>query len=113
MERKAFNEVVSELEYVYVENTPEKDADAVAEEIRKQIRDFGWDCLEDGDSEEDWLEEHPEYNEEDCECSHVADVEFLCDNSYYERCGHDVDWCEFQITFYGKWSEYGVFEVTH
>lgn len=105
MEKKSFDVLINELEYVSIEGTTEKSPDEVAEEIREAIRESGWECL-------DEYEEPDE--EEGCEESHVADLDFLCSNGDFERItNHDVDWTTFTISFYGKWGEDGVFMVTY
>lgn len=109
METKTFDKLYDELQYLNVDDTEEKYPEVVAEEIRDYIRDAGWDCLDEYDTEEEWLEEHPEHDESECETSCVADLEFLCEQKYFV--GRDVDWCEFHISFYGKWGEYGTFIV--
>lgn len=116
MEKLSFNDVIDKLEYVYVENTKEKSTEEVSDEIRKQIREMGWDCLdetydEDSDATE-WVENnHPEL--ENCEWSCVSENDFLCENdpNYERNGGHDVDWYTFKISFYGVWGTDGVFHV--
>lgn len=105
-----FDQLYDELQYFGIEDTIDKYPEVVADEIRDYIRDAGWDCLDEYDTEEEWLEEHPEYDENDCKTFTIADLEFLCENKY--PCGHDVDWHEFNISFYGKWGEFGTFIVS-
>lgn len=113
MERLTFKEVLNKLNYVYVEDTKDKSSNEVSDEIRKQIRNMGWDCLdetwdEDSDAKE-WVEEnHPEL--ENCEWSSISENDFLCDNQGFGE--HDVDWYTFHISFYGVWEKEGVFNVT-
>ena len=105
METKTFDKLYDELQYLNVDDTEEKYPEVVAEEIREAIRESGWECL-------DEYEEPDE--EEGCEESHVADLDFLCSNGDFERItNHDVDWTTFTISFYGKWGEDGVFMVTY
>lgn len=119
MEKLSFEEIVSKLELVNVENTDKKTKKDVCEEIRKQIRDWGWECLDDGEDDCDWLENHPEVTEDDCETYAIAERDFLCDNDgYFERInGHDIDWYTFHISFYGVWDDadttnnHGVFSI--
>ena len=112
-EPKTFDEVYDELQYICIENTPEKTAEVVAEEIRGKIRAMGWDCLDEFDTEEEWRQEHcPELESLECYC--VSENDFLCDNDgFCERMpgGHDVDWQTFKVEFYGVWKEKGVFNV--
>lgn len=115
MERLKFQEVYEKLEYVDVEETMLKTTSEVEEEIREQIRSMGWCCLdetwtEDADAKK-WVEKnHPEL--QNCEWHSISETDFLCDNEGFERCGHDVDWYTFRISFYGVWGEEGVFNVT-
>lgn len=113
MERKEFKDVISDLTYVFVDNTMEKSADDVAGEIREMISSWGWPAAESQTDADCWIDEHPEINTDGWEECSVADVEFLCDNTYYERCGRDVDFYTFQITFYGIWGNEGIFMVSH
>ena len=108
----SFQEVCDEIQYLCVDDTNDKSANEVADEIRERIRSFGWDCTEEYDSPEDWLDEHPEHDADECEESAVCDLEFLCNNEY-ARTGHDVDWYTFSVSFFGKWGEYGTFVVSH
>ena len=107
----SFSELCDKICCFSVENTRNKTPDAVAEEIENYICKHGWECATEDRNTEEWLEAHPEYSEDDCETSWVADLEFLCSNEYCIE--HDVDWCTFNISFFGKWGEWGVFVVEH
>lgn len=115
MDKKDFKSVIDNANYISVENTMEKTANEVAEEIREIIRSWGWPCLDESFDEEadsnEWFEEnHP--SETKREWSGVSNIEFLCENEY--MCdNHDVDYYTFNISFYGNWeTEIGVFSVT-
>lgn len=108
MEKKPFNKVIEELDYVNVEDTTSKYADEVAEEIRGIIRSYGWNCLDECEDVDEWVEDNLP-NIDGYECSAVSENEFLCKNKY--RTEHDVDWVSFNIVFYGIWGEAGVFAV--
>ncbi len=106
-ERKPFDDVVKGLDYFEVNNSSSKTSRVVAEKIRDHIRSMGWDCLEEYETEAEWLEKHPEANKDDCEEFSVVDLEFVCkDDSTYETLPY-----EFHISFYGDWGNYGAFEV--
>jgi hypothetical protein len=107
-------EFVNDLDYVYVEDTQLKYADDVENEIREFIRNHGFDCIGDDtidDYEEYMADEHPDVDTSEYEECAVASPEFLCENKYNWE--HDVDWVEFQISFYGIWCKEGVFFVSH
>lgn len=110
----SFEEVINNCAYLYVEGTQGKTADTVAEELRGQIRSMGWECLEDGETADEWLERQEGLTADECEESGVTynDLEFLCDTEYM-RAGRDVDWVQFSIAFYGIWGQKGVFIVSH
>ena len=112
-ERIPFDEAYNKIQYFSVEKSMEKTKDEVAEEIRIFIRSLGWDCLEDSwnydEDVQEWVEDHPDLKKNPCEFYCGPVLEFLCDN---EMGGpHDVDWYEFEVSFYGKWGEEGVFYV--
>ena len=116
MEKLSFKQVYEKLEYLFIENTKEMSPDEVAEEIREKIREMGWECLDESfyDDELEWIENHPEVNSEECEWCAITELDFLCDNSEWERISsHDVEWRTFEITFYGIWDKVGVFSVAH
>ncbi len=114
IEKKSWDDLINKiLPYLDVENTTMMNADAVAGAIKDMITAYGYECLDSGDDEHDWIENHPEIHEEDCEWSHVSDLEFLCSNEPYDYGGRDVDWYEFNISFYGIWGSIGVFQVGH
>ena len=108
-ESLSFQEVLDKIEPSMVD-PQNKNAYDVADEIRESIRNWGWACLDDGECESDWLDEHPEYSADNCEECCIYEFDLLCLNTYSG--GHDVDWRTFQITFYGKYGEYGVFIVS-
>ena len=84
------------------------------EELREFIRNHGFDCMGDDtidDYEEYMADEHPDVDTSEYEECAVASPEFLCENKYNWE--HDVDWVEFQISFYGIWCKEGVFFVSH
>ena len=108
-EKKSFNDVISDIEYLYVENSFEKSHDEVADEIREKIRETGWPCLEEYESEGEWLEKHPWLAESECEDCAITRLEFLTENNYSRE--NDVAFSEFYISFYGKWGEIGTFIV--
>ena len=108
MEKKDFDQLVGELEFVPIYDTPQKFSSDVANEIRDYIRKSGWDCLDEFEDGIDWFKEnHPEIT--NAEPYSIADVDFLCENKYITE--HDVDWYTFSISFYGVWGEIGVFQI--
>lgn len=114
MEKKDFSKLCDELQYLSIGKTTEKYSDDVAEEIRDYIRKSGWPCLGDTWSAEEeatefFDENYPDFSSDEIEECSVCSIEFLCENEYYIE--HDVDWCEFNISFFGKWGEVGVFHV--
>lgn len=110
----SFDDVVSKCSYLFVEDTHKKTADAVAEELRGQIRSMGWECLEDGETAEDWIGRQESLDLSGVEESNVTynDLEFLCDMEYM-RGNRDVDWVRYSITFIGIWGQKGAFIVSH
>lgn len=108
----SFGEVCDKIQYLAIEDTKNKSVSAVADEIRERIRSFGWDCTEEFDSPEEWLDGHPEYDRGECEECAVCNLEFLCNNEY-ARTEHDVEWRTFSVSFFGKWGEYGTFVVSN
>jgi|GEM_PF-4805514 len=110
--KKSWDELVKEAPYLYVEDTMKKNPDEVVGELKEILIGYGYECLDDYDCEQDWLEKHPEVDEKDCDWHCFSDLEFLCSNEPYVY-EHDVDWCEFNITFYGIWGGSGVFQVAY
>ena len=111
---KKFEDVISAIEEIVIENTINKTTEQVAEEIREKIRELGWSVLDEYEDEQDWCKDNAtELLDEDCEWSCVSEYDYLCDNDgFLERMnGHDVDWYTFSVTFYGVWASVGVFKV--
>lgn len=107
-----FDVVCFKIQYLAIGGTKNKSVSAVADEIRKRIRSFGWDCMEEFDSPEEWLSAHPGCDASQCEECAVCNFEFLCNNEY-ARTEHDVEWHAFSVSFFGKWGEYGTFVVSN
>ena len=106
MEKLSFDDVLEKLEYLSAGDTRTMSADDVAENIREQIRSWGWECLDEYENAEDWLEDHPEVDEEGCGDNAVETIEFPCESAGGYECYY-----EFVISFYGIWGEEGVFIV--
>jgi len=105
MKKLSFKEVYEKLQYIDIEDTPEKTTDEVCEEIRNLIRSYGWKCADFDYDEEDWLKDHPEISKADCADYAISEEDFLCDNEgFFERInGHDFDYYTFKVSFYGIW----------
>lgn len=111
--KKTFKEMCDELEYFPIENSMEKTADEVRNEIKAYIKACGWDCLSSYDETDEWIENHPEIAEKEYEDELIASFEYLCKNDcdWYNR--HNVDWYEFNIYCIGKYTENEVIGVFH
>ena len=106
--KKSFNQVIDALEYIYIEDTKSKTVSEVGDEIREFIRNSGWDCTDELEDMDDYIEDNDIDDSEFEDCA-VCDVDFLCANEFNQE--HDVDWHTFDIEFYGVWGKKGVFSV--
>lgn len=108
-----FYEIYDALQDLYIENAITKKRDEIDEEIMKFIKDNGWECTDWAKTAENWIKEHPECDENDFEESDVCHLEFLCENDFIGFDGHDVDWHNFDVSFFGEWGRCGIFCLSH
>lgn len=94
--KKTFKEMCDSLWEFPIENSMEKTVDEVTDEIKAFVESCGWEYF-DSWHEDEWLEKHPEINEDECEEVLVASFERLCKNDNLRYTDRHVDWYEFNI----------------
>lgn len=102
--KKTFREMCDELWDFPIENSREKTVYDVMDEIFAFIESCGWEHFTYSNMGE-WLDSHPELDDDECQDILIASFDYMCKNDCEMDNGHDMDWYQFDIYCYGKFTE--------